>query len=137
MSPADWERSRLGGANQRRRARMAKWFSIGCGLVLLLLGLWGMLAADPYQFLVFGTSPAQNVLHILSGGLALIAGMSRPRWAVLACLALGALYGLLAVLGFMGARPAIEALHLARTNDYLHLVIGVGGLWAGGSAKGA
>lgn len=77
---------------------MAKTICILLGVVFLLVGICGFIAPG-----LLGThlSLAHNLVHIISGALALYFGLARPSAARKFCLIFGAVYLLLGVLGFI------------------------------------
>jgi hypothetical protein len=113
---------------------MARSFSIAAGVVLLGLGLWGMFTGgDPHEISIFEVNALHNVLHIVTGAFAIIAGLSGGRAPAILCLVLGAIYGLASVLGFFGVAPLVNALTLNAADNWFHLAIGGACLWMGGS----
>jgi hypothetical protein len=84
---------------------MAKTICTVLGIVFILVGIMGFIVPD-----LLGThlSLAHNLVHIISGAIALYFGLAGSlRGARLFCLIFGAVYLLLAVCGFLlgGAGP--------------------------------
>jgi len=115
---------------------MAKPFSIVLGVVLLAVGLWGMATGGhSHDLLVFGINANHNLVHLLSGALALVAGFAGARYAAFYCLVFGSVYGLVAVLGFFNVAYAVDLLNLNMADNFLHLGISVACLLVGGMSK--
>jgi hypothetical protein len=113
---------------------MVSNLSIRVGVILLVVGMWGMLTGGyAHDVLGFGVSPGLNVIHIVSGAFAIIAGLSGGRAATICCLVLSAVYGLLTVQGVFHGEAVVRALNLNTAGDLLHLVVAVACLWAGGT----
>jgi ammonia channel protein AmtB len=116
---------------------MAKGLATVLGIVLLMIGLWGMGGGeDDHQMLVFGVNGGHNVIHILSGAAALATAMLGERPAMIYCLAFGSIYGLVSVLGFFQVPAVVRMLNLNMPDNFLHLAIAVICLWVGGQSKG-
>ena len=116
---------------------MAKPFSMILGIVLLAVGLWGMATGGHRHTLVmFGINASHNLVHALSGALALMAGLAGARYATSYCLVFGTVYGLVAVLGFFNVTSVVTLLNLNMADNFLHLGISVACLWVGGMSKG-
>ena len=82
---------------------MAKRIATILGIVFILVGLVGFAAPG-----LLGThlSIAHNIVHLVSGALALYFGMKGTlAQARLFCLVFGAVYGLLGVVGFIAGHP--------------------------------
>jgi uncharacterized membrane protein len=121
---------------------MAKTICTILGVVFILVGLIGFIKPD-----LLGThlSLAHNLVHIISGGVALYFGLAGSlSGARLFCLVFGAVYLLLAVLGFLlgdggphtmpdmtGANDAnlwkviAGTLELGRMDHIVHVLLGV------------
>jgi hypothetical protein len=116
---------------------MAKRFTTVLGVVLLVMGLWGMATGGgDHLLLVFGVNAGHNLLHLVTGAAALIAAMKGERASMIYCLAFGTLYGVLAVAGFFLVPWLMRGLNLNYADDFLHLVIAAACLWIGGQSKG-
>jgi hypothetical protein len=115
---------------------MARPFSILLGVVLLAVGLCGTATGSHnHKLVVFGINASHNLVHVLSGALAIAAGLAGARYATIYCLAFGTVYGLVAVLGFFNVPFAVNLLNLNMPDNFLHLAISVACLWVGGMAK--
>jgi hypothetical protein len=100
---------------------MASIFCRVLGVVFVIVGIWGFVAG--HQVLVFDVNPLHNVVHLITGALALWFGYTSERAARTFSLIFGGVYGLVAILGFAGVDSVVELLHLNRPDDWLHLLI--------------
>lgn len=86
---------------------MAKTISTVLGIAFILVGLVGFIAPT---FLGTHLSLAHNLVHIISGGVALYFGLAGSlSGARLFCLVFGAVYLLLGVVGFLLGGPGTPA----------------------------
>src|SRR5260221_13845828 len=105
-------------------------FVIAAGVVLMGFGLAGMFRGGyPEEWGLFGMSAGLNVIYILTGGFAIIAGLASTRAAAIYCLIFGIVNGLLAVFGFLHIRTIVDAINLTNADDLLHLVLAGACLW--------
>jgi hypothetical protein len=83
---------------------MAKTICTLLGVVFLLVGLLGFVAPGAVSNLTFThLTPAHNIVHLLSGAVALYLGLKGTLAAAkLFCLVFGAVYLLLGVVGYLG-----------------------------------
>jgi hypothetical protein len=117
---------------------MAKTVATILGIGFLLVGILGFVAPD-----VMGMhlSMAHNLVHLISGALALWVGLAGSYSAARSfCIFFGIVYGLLGVLGFVMGEPGPERmltvipgqLMLGRMDHIVHIVLGaiflIGGL---------
>ncbi len=83
---------------------MAKKLALLFGVVFLLIGILGFVpAVAPNEMLlnVFHVNAAHNVVHLLTGIVALLAGMAGVGASKTFFKIFGVVYGLVAVLGFV------------------------------------
>lgn len=116
---------------------MAKTIATVLGVVFILAGLVGFAAPN---LLGAHLSPAHNVVHLVSGALALYLGLAGSlSSAKMFCIVFGAVYLLLGVAGFAVGTGSDRMLHLIEgtlefgTMDHIiHVVLGsvflIGGL---------
>jgi hypothetical protein len=117
---------------------MAKTIAVVLGAIFIIVGLAGFAAPD---LMGMHLSPAHNIVHLVSGVLALYFGLAGTYAAARSfCILFGAVYGLLGLLGFLMGSPgphrelAIipDQLVLGRMDHIIHLVLGalfiIGGL---------
>jgi uncharacterized protein DUF4383 len=112
------------------KAVLARAYVVLSGMILVVVGIAGFFRHEMFN-LTF--PPAHNVFHLLSGAIAIVAGLrsstSGPR---LFSLILGCIYTLLAIAGFAGLHdfgPIQLGLNLHY--DFIHLGIGLLSLLAG------
>ena len=83
---------------------MAKTLALLFGVVFLLIGILGFVPAlSPNEMLlnIFHVNAAHNVVHLLTGVVALLAGMADVGAAKMFFKIFGVVYGLVAILGFV------------------------------------
>ena len=114
---------------------MARRLATVLGLVLIAIGIRGMVTGGSHV-MKFGVSPAHNLIHVLSGAVALLTALGGERPAMIYCLAFGVVYGLVAVLGFFQIHAVIDLLNLNMADNFLHLGISAVCLVAGALSKG-
>ena len=88
---------------------MAKTVTTFLGAAFLLVGLLGFVVPD---FLGAHLTPAHNIIHLVSGALALYFGLSGTLAAArLFDIVFGSVYGLLGLIGFIGGQTGTSPLH--------------------------
>jgi hypothetical protein len=114
---------------------LVKQFTWILGVVLILVGIAGFFTGD--MLLVFKVDTMHNIVHLLSGVLALAAVSMGESVARLYLIVFGIVYALVAILGFVSTDGTIFGLITINAADnYLHTVIALGCLGVGlGSAK--
>lgn len=100
------------------------------GLILVVVGIAGFFR---HQMFNLTFPPAHNLFHLLSGAIALAAGLqSGPNGPRLFGLIFGSIYTLLAIAGFAGLRDLGHLqLGLNLHYNFIHLGIGILSLLAG------
>jgi uncharacterized membrane protein len=105
------------------------------GLVLLIVGILGFThILDPLGAHVGPAHPTHNLVHIVSGVLALYFGVAgSASGAKRFCVVFGVIYLALGVIGLMKGNLNIPQLKLVlgHTDHLIHLVLGVGFLGGG------
>jgi hypothetical protein len=109
---------------------MAKRIATLLGIVFILVGIVGFLKHD---LLGAHLSMLHNVIHLVSGALALYFGLKGTlAQAKLFCLIFGAVYALLGVVGYLLGNPdhdrewkVLEGLVLGRMDHIIHILLGV------------
>lgn len=111
-----------------RQSVVAKTF----GFVFLGVGLLGFIP-NPIvgSDALFATNAVHNVVHLLSGVLALFAGYSSEDYSKTYNVGFGAVYALVTLLGFIGVGFVADLLALNTADNVLHLLITVSLLVAG------
>jgi hypothetical protein len=108
---------------------MAKTLAVLFGIVFLLVGILGFVPAvtkDQMLLGIFHVNTAHNCVHLLSGVIALICGMTGVGASRLYFKLFGVVYGLVAVLGLIHMGEHTTLLGLISNNDadtYLHIGI--------------
>ncbi|HKO99640.1 MAG TPA: DUF4383 domain-containing protein [Pyrinomonadaceae bacterium] len=107
---------------------MAKTLCKVLGVVFLLVGIAGFAAPTLMRFHL---TPAHNLVHLLSGAIALYLGFSGSLSAArMFCLVFGVVYLGLGILGMVLGDPAMNRmwhvgpLDLAMTDHGLHVLLG-------------
>jgi hypothetical protein len=107
---------------------MAKTLCKVLGVVFLLVGIAGFAAPT---LMGFHLSPAHNLVHLLSGAIALYLGFSGSLSAAKTfCLVFGVVYLGLGILGMVFGDPAMDRmwhvgpLDLAMRDHGLHILLG-------------
>ena len=119
---------------------MVKKFVIVLGAVFVLFGILGFIpSATPNDLLLnlFAVGTVQNVIHLVSGAAAAAAVLAGNGYPRLYAQVVGIVYGVLAVLGFLGGDGA-EVLGLFTVNtasNFLYLAIALAALYAGYSSQ--
>ena len=97
------------------------------GAVFLLIGVLGFVPSattDGMLLGMFHVNPAHNFVHLLSGVVAVVAGLSggsAPLWFFRV---FGIIYGLVAILGFMGgSEPVLGMIANNRADVWLHALL--------------
>jgi hypothetical protein len=116
---------------------VAKPFTLALGVVLFVVGAWGLATGGhDHALIVFGVNLSHNLVHLVSGAVAVFAAMRGGRAAILFCLAFGVVYGAVAVCGFCQVAAVGRFLNLNTADNFLHLAISAACLAVGGFAKG-
>lgn len=112
------------------RSTLAKTYVVLSGFILVVVGITGFFRHEMFN-LTF--PPAHNVFHLLSGVVALFAGLRKGlRGTKLFGLIFGAVYTILAIAGFLGLRDLGSIrLDLNLHFNFIHLGVGLLSLLAG------
>ena len=92
------------------------------GLVLAIVGIAGFFVSGG-MLLMFEVDTMHNIVHILSGVIALIAFNSSQvasRWFLII---FGIVYGLVAVIGFAMGGDILGLFHANAADNFLHIAI--------------
>jgi hypothetical protein len=118
-----------------------KTAAIVLGVVFLLVGILGFVpAAAPQHMLlgIFHVNAAHNVVHLLSGAVALACGFTGVHASRLYFRVFGVVYGLVAVLGFVqGETMLLGLVSNNQADTWLHVGIAVVSLVLGFAPAGA
>lgn len=115
---------------------MVKKFVLALGAVFVLIGILGFIPAvtpNDQLFYLFEVDATHNVVHLLSGIVALAAVAAGGGYVRLYAQVFGLVYGLVAVLGFLGGdgTSVLGFLHVNTADNFLHLAISLSLLYAG------
>jgi len=109
------------------------------GIVFLLVGILGFVPGitnDQMLLGIFHVNAAHNVVHLLSGAVALWAGMTSTAYARTYFRVFGIIYALVALLGFFVGNGLLLGLISNNMADtWLHVVIAVAALLLGFAVK--
>ncbi len=72
---------------------------------------------------IFGTNALHNIVHLLSGLVALGAGFSSEAYSKMYNVGFGAVYAVVTLLGFLGVGFVVDLLALNTADNVLHLLI--------------
>lgn len=107
------------------------------GIVFVVIGLLGFvpaLAPGGNLLGIFTVDPLHNIIHLLSGILALGAVLT-GNYARLYFQVFGVVYAIVAVVGFMQGDTVLGLIVTNTADHVLHLVIAAVALWAGFGMK--
>lgn len=115
---------------------MLKTLSVVFGIVFLAVGVLGFVpgitSADGHLLGIFHVNAVHNVVHLLSGAVALYAGMASVDAARWYFRVFGLVYAAVAALGFVYGDQAILGLVANNMADtFLHVVIAAAALVIG------
>ena len=105
------------------------------GAVFLLIGALGFVpgaATDGMLLGIFHVNLAHNLVHLLSGAVAVIAGLSGGNAPLWFFRVFGIVYGLVAILGFMaGNNPVLGMIANNMADVWLHALLSLASLFLG------
>ena len=114
---------------------MLKRIAIAFGVVFLLVGFLGFVPGvtrDEHLLGIFHVNPAHNVVHLLTGVVAIACGLTSAYASQLFFRIFGAIYGLVAILGFiMGDQPIFGLISNNMADAWLHTAIAAVSLFLG------
>lgn len=103
---------------------MSKTYALLIGVVLLVIGICGMLTGGhDHPLVVFGINHAHNLVHVLSGAVAIVCGIAGRGPARVFLMSFGVVYGLVAVLGLVQVGFVVQMLNINMADNLLHLGI--------------
>jgi hypothetical protein len=109
------------------------------GAAFLIAGLLGFVPATAPNGMLFGVlhvNAAHNVVHLITGVVALLAAYSGARASQLFFQIFGVIYALVAVLGFFaGDRPLMGMIANNLADAWFHLIVAAVSLYLGFSRK--
>jgi hypothetical protein len=108
---------------------MLKQISIAFGGIFLLVGVLGFVPGvtqNGHLLGIFHVNAAHNFVHLLTGTVALLCGLTSAHAAQLFFRIFGVIYGLVALLGFvMGDRPLLGFISNNMADAWLHTGIAI------------
>jgi hypothetical protein len=114
---------------------MLKRMAIAFGMVFLLVGILGFvpgITRDEHMLGIFHVNPAHNFVHLLTGAVAIACGVTSAYASQMFFRIFGAIYGLVAILGFaMGDRPIFGLISNNLADAWLHTGIAAVALFLG------
>ena len=114
---------------------MTKSAALVFGAVFLLIGILGFVPATAPNGMLLGlfhVNPAHNIVHLLTGAIALGVGMTSAYASRLFFQVFGIVYGLVAVLGFVyGDQPILGLIANNTADAWLHVLIAAVSLYLG------
>lgn len=118
---------------------MLQKLSMIFGVVLLLVGVLGFvpgITTNGYLLSIFHINAMHNIIHLVSGAVALWAGMTSAKAAKMYFQVFGVIYGLVTILGFFAGEELLLGLVANNMADViLHLVIAAVAIYAGFGMK--
>lgn len=100
---------------------MVKTVSWVLGIVLIAVGILGFVN-DPVLG-IFEVDTVHNIVHLLSGILAIAAAASGASYARLYLIIFGIVYGIVTVVGFVNAGDILGLFTVNQADNYLHTAI--------------
>lgn len=120
----------------KEESEMIKKFTMILGVVLSAVGVVGWFTGGhDHTLVIFGINMAHNMVHVLSGAVALLAVMGGEQYSKTYCLLFGAVYGLVTLAGFLNVGTIVSLLNLNMADNLLHLAISVACFAVGMQAK--
>jgi len=105
------------------------------GAVLTVVGVAGLFVGEG-TLLFFNVNMLHNLVHIVSGLLGLLAGLTADgAYAKWYNVGFGSVYLLVALLGLLGVGAVVSLLNLNAADNWLHLLIAVVTLGVGFGAS--
>lgn len=100
------------------------------GISILLIGIGGVILGDKSLFGVLNIDIEEDVIHLVSGSLLLIVGLrASERVAALTLGALGAIYLVIGILGFVAPGLFVFLNHgYTVVDNLIHISLGIIGL---------
>lgn len=108
------------------------------GIVFIVIGILGFIPSlVPGGLLlgVFSVDAMHNIVHLVSGVLAILAAWGSVRYARLYFKVFGIVYALVTVIGFIQGDTILGLMMINTADNFLHLVTAVVALWAGFGVK--
>ena len=118
---------------------MLKKIAVAFGIIFILVGLLGFVPAiAPGGKLLdyFEVNAAHNIVHIVTGVIALAVGFASEKAARLFFQVFGVIYALVSLFGFaMGNQPLLGIVSNNNADTWLHVLIAIVSLYLGFGMK--
>ena len=119
---------------------MVKKSVLVLGVVLALVGVLGFVDVSPIMsngmlLGIFAVDTMHNIVHVLSGVLAILFAMRGEGQAKLFAKVFGVVYALVAVLGFVAEDLLMSLMAVNMADHVLHIVLALAFLYIGFVAK--
>jgi hypothetical protein len=105
------------------------------GVIFIIVGILGFVpgaAPDGHLLGIFHINTAHNLVHLLSGAVALVCSRNGEQASRIFFLSFGVIYGLVSILGFIkGDEPLLGIIANNLADAFLHLGIAVVSLGLG------
>lgn len=114
--------------------KLAKLF----GIVFILIGVLGFIpgiTSNGHLLGIFEVNTLHNVIHLLSGIVALGASMSSLKASRMYFQVFGAVYALVAIVGFVQGSTVLGLIGVNLADNLLHVVIAAAALYLGFGMK--
>lgn len=111
-----------------------KTLALVFGVVFLALGLLGFVpgaTTDGMLLGIFMVDMPHNLVHLLSGAAGLYVGLAAAKSARMYFQAVGVVYALVTVLGFLTGSALVVAVPVNMADNLLHVVLAAAGLYLG------
>jgi len=103
------------------------------GIVLLVVGIIGFVNAPVLG--IFQVDTVHNIIHILSGIIAIIAVSSSESAARMYLIVFGIVYALVTIVGFVNGGNILGIFMVNQADNYLHAAIAIVSLGVGFGSK--
>ena len=115
---------------------MAKKLAMVFGVVFVLVGLLGFISNPIVGSMgFFMTNHVHDLVHLLVGVVMLVMSAQGESMAIMSLTIFGAVYALIAVLGFVMTSPLLGLVAYNSADNWLHVVLAIVLLGAGLSIK--
>ncbi|MDB5259729.1 MAG: TonB-dependent siderophore receptor [Candidatus Taylorbacteria bacterium] len=105
---------------------MAKKLSIVFGIVFIIVGILGFIP-NPLVSATgfFGVDTVHTIVHLVIGIILLVVGLKCAKTSAAVLIVVGAVYLLLAIIGFFGVTSILGFLNVNTPDNWLHAVLGI------------
>lgn len=110
--------------------KMVTWI---LGIVLVLVGVAGFFVDG--TLIVFQVDTIHNIVHLLSGVVAIAAASSGESYSRMYLIVFGLVYGVVTVIGFVNGGDILGLFQANDADNYLHAAIAVVSLGVGFGSK--